>query len=137
VPMSSHATKTHVGLSAMIEYLVIDLQTEVIDPAISSGPSMPRMAERPMAATDEGWRWTRLCWLWAHNAKLGMTNCTIITAPAVPEIDHIHTRMPGIVDPASYERWLSGEDQGDHAKALLGTAESIVSCSSTVSARIE
>lgn len=57
--------------------------------------------------------------IWAHNENLGVTSCTIITAPAVDEISHIHTRMPVILDPHAYERWLSGEDQGDHAKALL------------------
>ena len=57
--------------------------------------------------------------IWAHNEHLDVTSCTIITAPAVPEIKHIHTRMPVIIHPASYERWLSGEDQGDHGKALL------------------
>ena len=48
-----------------------------------------------------------------------MTSCTIITAPAVPEIEHIHTRMPVIIGSDAYERWLSGEDQGTDAKALL------------------
>lgn len=57
--------------------------------------------------------------IWAHNDNLGVTSCTIITSPAVPEIEHIHTRMPLIIAPESYERWLSGEDQGSHAKALL------------------
>jgi putative SOS response-associated peptidase YedK len=57
--------------------------------------------------------------IWAHNDNLGVTSCTIITAPAVDEISHIHTRMPVILEPRSYERWLSGEDQGDRAKALL------------------
>ena len=37
----------------------------------------------------------------------------------MPEIEQIHTRMPVIIHPSEYERWLSGEDQGDHAKALL------------------
>lgn len=57
--------------------------------------------------------------IWAHNDNLGITSCTIITAPAVPEIAHIHTRMPVILDRHAYERWLSGVDQGDSAKALL------------------
>lgn len=57
--------------------------------------------------------------LWAHNDNLDVTSCTIITAPAVPEIAHIHSRMPVILDPHAYDRWLSGEDQGDTAKALL------------------
>ncbi|WEJ60264.1 SOS response-associated peptidase [Devosia sp. FJ2-5-3] len=57
--------------------------------------------------------------IWAHNDNLGVTSCTIITAPAVPEIEHIHTRMPVILEEHAYERWLSGEDQGSQAKALL------------------
>jgi putative SOS response-associated peptidase YedK len=57
--------------------------------------------------------------IWAHNDNLGVTSCTIITAPAVPEIEHIHTRMPVIIEEHAYERWLSGEDQGSQAKALL------------------
>jgi len=57
--------------------------------------------------------------IWAHNDNLGVTSCTIITAPAVPEIEHIHNRMPLILEEHAYERWLSGEDQGSHAKALL------------------
>ncbi len=57
--------------------------------------------------------------IWAHNDNLGVTSCTIITAPAVPEIAHIHTRMPVILEEHAYERWLSGEDQGSQAKALL------------------
>lgn len=57
--------------------------------------------------------------IWAHNDNLGVTSCTIITAPAVEHIAHIHGRMPIILEPHSYERWLSGEDQGDQAKALL------------------
>ncbi|WEJ60443.1 SOS response-associated peptidase family protein [Devosia sp. FJ2-5-3] len=48
----------------------------------------------------------------AHNDNLGVTSCTIITAPAVPEIEHIHTRMPVILVEHAYGRWLSGEDQG-------------------------
>jgi putative SOS response-associated peptidase YedK len=37
----------------------------------------------------------------------------------VPDIEHIHTRMPVILEEHAYERWLSGEDQGSHAKAQL------------------
>jgi putative SOS response-associated peptidase YedK len=61
--------------------------------------------------------------IWAHNDNLGVTSCTIITAPAVPEIEQIHTRMPIILDEHAYDRWLSGEDQGSQAKALLRGAQ--------------
>lgn len=57
--------------------------------------------------------------LWAHNDNLGITSCTIITAPAVEPIAHIHGRMPVILEESAYESWLSGEAQGDDAKALL------------------
>ncbi|NGP19269.1 SOS response-associated peptidase [Devosia aurantiaca] len=57
--------------------------------------------------------------LWAHNDNLGITSCTIITAPAVEHIAHIHGRMPVILEESAYDDWLSGEAQGDDAKALL------------------
>jgi putative SOS response-associated peptidase YedK len=57
--------------------------------------------------------------LWAHNDNLGVTSCTIITAPAVEHIAHIHGRMPVILEESAYGAWLSGEAQGDDAKALL------------------
>lgn len=57
--------------------------------------------------------------LWAHNEKLGVTSCTIITAPAVEHIAHIHGRMSVILEESAYDAWLSGEAQGDDAKALL------------------
>ncbi|WP_248305259.1 SOS response-associated peptidase [Devosia sp. 1566] len=57
--------------------------------------------------------------LWAHNDNLGVTSCTIITAPAVEHIAHIHGRMPVILEEDAYDAWLSGEAQGDEAKGLL------------------
>lgn len=57
--------------------------------------------------------------LWAHNDNLGVTSCTIITAPAAPEIEHIHTRMPVILNPDAYSAWLDTGLQGVDAKALL------------------
>ncbi|WP_268904365.1 SOS response-associated peptidase family protein [Devosia aurantiaca] len=57
--------------------------------------------------------------LWAHNDNLRVTSCTIITAPAVDHIAHIHGRMPVILEESAYDAWLSGEAQGEDAKALL------------------
>ena len=37
----------------------------------------------------------------------------------MPEFGHIHNRMPLILEAYAYEHWLSGEDQGYQAKALL------------------
>jgi putative SOS response-associated peptidase YedK len=51
--------------------------------------------------------------------NLGVTSCTIITAPAVEHIAHIHGRMPVILEEDAYDAWLSGDAQGDRAKALL------------------
>ncbi len=61
--------------------------------------------------------------IWAHNDNLGVTSCTIITAPAVPEIAHIHTRMPIILAPEAYGTWLNTDIQGADAKALLLDAQ--------------
>ncbi len=41
--------------------------------------------------------------LWAHNKKLGITSCTIITAPAVDPVSQIHDRMPVILDQVAYD----------------------------------
>lgn len=57
--------------------------------------------------------------LWAHNDRLGVTSCTIITAPAVDSISHIHSRMPVILDPAAYGSWLDTTVQGENAKGIL------------------
>jgi putative SOS response-associated peptidase YedK len=55
--------------------------------------------------------------LWAHNQKLGVTSCTIITAAAVEPVKQIHDRMPVILDPAVYDAWL---DPAGDLKSLLG-----------------
>jgi putative SOS response-associated peptidase YedK len=57
--------------------------------------------------------------LWAHNNNLGITSCTIITAPAVEHIAHIHGRMPVILEEDAYDAWLSREAQGTEAKRIL------------------
>jgi putative SOS response-associated peptidase YedK len=57
--------------------------------------------------------------LWAHNDKLDVTSCTIITAPATQKISEIHDRMPVILNPAAYDEWLDTDIKGDDAKALL------------------
>ena len=57
--------------------------------------------------------------LWANNHHLGVISCTIITAPAVPEIEHIHSRMPIILPKEVYRAWLDTDLKGDDAKALL------------------
>ena len=61
--------------------------------------------------------------IWAHNDNLGVTSCTIITAPAVPEVAEIHNRMPIILAPEAYRTWLNTELQGKDAKALLLDAQ--------------
>ncbi|WEK05796.1 MAG: SOS response-associated peptidase [Candidatus Devosia phytovorans] len=61
--------------------------------------------------------------IWARNDNLGVTSCTIITAPAVPEIEHIHTRMPVMLSPDAYNTWLDTRIQGSDAKALLLSAQ--------------
>lgn len=65
----------------------------------------------------EGFSFAGLC---AHNDNIdgGLDSCTIITAPALPDIEHIHTRMPLIIPQSAYDRWLACEDQGDDAKGF-------------------
>jgi putative SOS response-associated peptidase YedK len=59
----------------------------------------------------------------ARNDNLGVTSCTIITAPAVPEIADIHTRMPVTLPPEACGTWLDTAIQGTDAKALLLDAQ--------------
>lgn len=49
----------------------------------------------------------------------GVTGRTIITARAVPEIAHIHARMPVILSPDASGALLDTEVQGIDVKALL------------------
>jgi putative SOS response-associated peptidase YedK len=57
--------------------------------------------------------------LWAHNEALGVTSCTIITAPADPAIESIHSRMPVLLEEGSHEAWLDPDTTPDQAHELL------------------
>ena len=57
--------------------------------------------------------------LWAHNDALDITSCTILTATADPAIEHIHNRMPIILQPDVYEQWIDPETSVDDARDLL------------------
>jgi putative SOS response-associated peptidase YedK len=47
--------------------------------------------------------------LWAHNDKLDVTSCTIITEPAGKTMQQLHDRQPVILDQSYYDAWLSPE----------------------------
>ena len=57
--------------------------------------------------------------LWAHNAQLGVTSCTILTAEAAPAIDHLHNRMPIILKRSAFDEWLDENTPVEAARALL------------------
>lgn len=65
--------------------------------------------------------------LWSYNDKVsipagaepGVTSCTIITAPAVAHIAHIHDRMPVILEEDAYEAWLDPETPAEELMRLL------------------
>ena len=57
--------------------------------------------------------------LWAENERLGVTSCTILTAKAAEEIAHLHHRMPVILAPGAYARWLEHGTGTADAKAIL------------------
>ncbi|WP_183830399.1 SOS response-associated peptidase [Aliirhizobium cellulosilyticum] len=57
--------------------------------------------------------------LWAHNEKLGITSCTIVTMPAAEPMNQLHDRQPAILEPAAYEEWLDPATSGARAKELL------------------
>lgn len=57
--------------------------------------------------------------LWAHNDKLDVTSCTIITMPAGDPMRELHDRQPCILDPEVYDAWLDPETPATDAKQLL------------------
>ncbi|MCR6501994.1 SOS response-associated peptidase [Shinella sp. CPCC 101442] len=57
--------------------------------------------------------------LWAHNAKLDVTSCTIITAPSIAPISQIHDRMPIALDPEVFEGWLNPATPKENLKGIL------------------
>ena len=57
--------------------------------------------------------------LWAHNDKLGITSCTILTAEAEEPMKQLHGRQPVILAPEFYDAWLSAETTVQEATELL------------------
>ena len=58
--------------------------------------------------------------LWAHNDKLGVTSCTIITMPAAEPMTQLHDRQPAILAPDAYDAWLDPATPAGEVKPLLG-----------------
>lgn len=73
----------------------------------------------PWCITLPDWQPFAFAGLWAHNEHLGITSCTILTAEAAPEIEHLHHRMPIILDPARFEQWLDPETSVSDAREIL------------------
>ncbi|GAB4072286.1 SOS response-associated peptidase [Ancylobacter sonchi] len=57
--------------------------------------------------------------LWAHNDRLGVTSCTIITEPASEPMTRLHDRQPVILDPAWYDAWLDPSTPTGELKPIL------------------
>ncbi len=57
--------------------------------------------------------------LWAHNDKLGVTSCTIITMPAGEPVKELHDRQPAILAPEAYGAWLDAATPLSEVKPLL------------------
>ena len=60
--------------------------------------------------------------LWAHNKKLDVTSCTIVTMPAGEPMRQLHDRQPVILDERAYDAWLDPATPAKDAKALLTDA---------------
>jgi putative SOS response-associated peptidase YedK len=57
--------------------------------------------------------------LWAHNSKLDVTSCTIITMPAAEPMTQLHDRQPAILAPEAYDAWLDPATPAADVKPLL------------------
>ncbi|MCR9137467.1 MAG: SOS response-associated peptidase [Alphaproteobacteria bacterium] len=73
----------------------------------------------PWCITLPDWQPFAFAGLWAQNDHLGITSCTILTAPAAPEIEHLHHRMPIILNPARFQEWLNPETSVSDAREIL------------------
>lgn len=73
----------------------------------------------PWCITLPDWQPFAFAGLWAQNDHLGITSCTILTAPAAPEIEHLHHRMPIILNPARFQEWLDPETSVSDAREIL------------------
>lgn len=61
---------------------------------------------------------------WQSRSGENMVSCTIITTEAGDPVSPIHDRMPAIVPPSAYERWLDpGLNDPQRALALLQSDE--------------
>ncbi len=56
----------------------------------------------------------------AHNSKLDVTSCTIITMPAAEPMVQLHDCQPAILAPEAYDAWLESETPAAEVKPLLG-----------------
>lgn len=52
----------------------------------------------------------------------GLRTCTVLTRPALPQIAHIHSRMPVMLSEDEINPWLRHSVDDDTVKATLGTA---------------
>lgn len=57
--------------------------------------------------------------LWAYNAALDITSCTILTATAAEPMKDLHDRQPIILAPDAYDAWLDPATSIPDAKTLL------------------
>ncbi len=61
--------------------------------------------------------------LWAHNDRLDIVSCTVLTAAAAEEIKHLHHRMPIILAREAYARWLEPSITAAAAAEVLNENE--------------
>ena len=57
--------------------------------------------------------------LWAHNSKLDVTSCTIITMSAGEPMAQLHDRQPAILAPEAYDAWMDPATPAADVKPLL------------------
>ncbi|MDX1563328.1 MAG: SOS response-associated peptidase [Gammaproteobacteria bacterium] len=58
--------------------------------------------------------------IWTPPGPKDAPTFAILTTEAAPEIAEIHGRMPVVVDPEAYERWIAPDCSQDEAEQILG-----------------
>jgi len=58
--------------------------------------------------------------LWAHNSRLGITSCALVTMPATEPVGQLCKTQPAILSPEVYDAWLDPRTPARDLKQLLG-----------------
>lgn len=70
-------------------------------------------------ATEDAWAFAGLWETWQHGAAEAVLSFTIVVGPANPFLQSIHDRMPVILRPDEFDRWLDPRQPIEALQAMM------------------